>query len=164
MHHPTSTIRPARRSTARNAVVAAGLLLGLALAGCGGAAATSSVSTPTQTASSAPNTITLNEWAVAVPAATVKPGTYTYTVTNTGNTVHELLVFRSKLEPSGYPMKSGGIDEEGAAITKISDGDNLAAGASQQRTVDLTQPGTYLFTCNLPSHFAQGMEAVVTVA
>lgn len=163
-HHPTSRIRLTRTSTARNAMGAAGCLLGLALAGCGGASATSSVSMPTQSASTAPNTITLNEWTVGVPSVTVKPSSNTYTVTNTGSIPHELLVFRSNLAPSAYPMKDGGIDEEGASITKISDGDNLAAGASQRRTVDLTQPGKYLFVCNLPSHFMMGMYAVVTVA
>jgi uncharacterized cupredoxin-like copper-binding protein len=164
MQRSTSIIRLARTGTARRVAVALGLLVGTALAGCGSAPTASNASTPNPTTAAAPNTITLSEWAVLVPSTSIKPGTYTYTITNTGATPHELLVFQSSLSASSYPMKAGNIDEEGAGISKISDGDNLAPGASQQRTVDLTHPGIYLFTCNLPSHFMQGMETMVTVA
>jgi uncharacterized cupredoxin-like copper-binding protein len=33
---------------------------------------------------------------------------------------------------------------------------------TQARTIDLT-PGKYLFVCNIPGHFKQGMYTVVTV-
>ncbi len=36
-------------------------------------------------------------------------------------------------------------------------------GRHSRETVDLTQPGTYLFVCNLPGHFKTGMYRVVTV-
>ncbi len=86
------------------------------------------------------------------------------TIMNSGQEPHELLVFRSDLEVSKYPTTDGDITEDGAGISKISDGDNIAPGQAQQRTVDLTQPGKYLFVCNLPGHFKKGMYTVVTVA
>ena len=129
------------------------VVLASGLAACGGG-----------TAQPAANTVSLNDWTIKTPAQ-VKPGTYTYTITNkSGQTTHELLVFRSDLAPAAYPMTGGNIAEDGDGITKISDGEDNARGQTQQRTVDLTQPGRYLFVCNLPAHFGQGMYTVVTVA
>jgi len=107
--------------------------------------------------------VSLSEFKVAPAATTIAAGNVTLNIANAGTVQHELLVFRSDLAPSAYPKESGDIDEEGQGIVKVSDGDNLDPGATQTRTVDLTQPGTYLFVCNLPGHFAAGMYQVVTV-
>ncbi len=107
--------------------------------------------------------VTLSEWKVDVPV-TMHTGKATLDIVNTGTIQHELLVFKSDLPLAQYPLQAtGAINEEGAGITKVSDGDDLDAGASQARTVDLTQPGTSLVVCNLPAHFHQGMFTVVTV-
>jgi uncharacterized cupredoxin-like copper-binding protein len=110
-----------------------------------------------------PGPVTLSEFRVRPAATTVAAGKVTFQITNVGGIQHELLVFRADLAPSAYPLKDGDIDEEATNITKVSDGDNIDPGASQSRTVDLTQPGTYLFVCNLPGHFKAGMYQVVTV-
>jgi uncharacterized cupredoxin-like copper-binding protein len=105
----------------------------------------------------------LSEWRVAVPS-TIKAGTINLETANFGTIQHELLVFKSDLPPSGFPVDaSGDIVEDGAGINLVSDGDNLDPGTTQARTVDLTQPGTYLFVCNIPGHFKAGMFSVVTV-
>lgn len=89
----------------------------------------------------------------------------TFTISNSGTTPHELLVFKSDLAPSAYPTNSAkGIDEEATGVTLVSDGDNIDPGGSQTRTVDLTVPGTYLFVCNIPGHFMEGMYTVVVVS
>ena len=76
---------------------------------------------------------------------------------------HELLLFRSNLNPSAYPTDpAGDIIEDGAGVTLVSDGDNIDPSGTQTRTVDLT-PGPYLFVCNIAGHFKQGMFTVVTV-
>jgi uncharacterized cupredoxin-like copper-binding protein len=164
------TVRLRRAGTAAGGVI----LVAAALSACGGsnappfvAAATVAAATPAAT-TAAPAVVTaqrvaLSEWKVDVPA-TMRAGQVTFDVTNAGAAVHELLVFRSTLTPAQYPRESSGaIAEDGAGITKVSDGDNLDPGKSQSRTVDLTVPGTYLFVCNLPAHFQQGMFTVVTV-
>jgi uncharacterized cupredoxin-like copper-binding protein len=110
-----------------------------------------------------PGPVLLSDFAVRPAATTVAAGNVTFQITNTGKAQHELLVFRSNLQPSAYPLKDGNIDEEGAGIAKVSDGDNLGPGNVQTRSVDLSQPGTYLFVCNLPGHFRLGMYRVVTV-
>jgi uncharacterized cupredoxin-like copper-binding protein len=160
--------------------------LGLVMAGCGKistptgavtngspttaapAASTTTVATPTATPAaageSAPNPITLKEFKVGLPSTTVAPATYTVNITNAGTVQHELLVFRSDLSPDKFPLDStGDIQEDGPGITKISDGDNIDPGKSQARTIDLNKPGSYVFVCNLPGHFRQGMFTQVTV-
>jgi len=109
-----------------------------------------------------PIEVSLSEFKVGVPA-TVAAGQVTLNIRNDGTVPHELLVFKSALPVSQYPRAQGGIDEEGAGITNISDGDNLDPAGTQARTVDLSTPGTYVFVCNLPGHFAAGMYTTVVV-
>ncbi len=110
-----------------------------------------------------PVAVTLSDMQVQSGSTTIAAGNVTFRITNTGSMQHELLVFRSDLAPADYPMKDGNINEDGPGITKVSDGDNLNPGTSQNRVVDLTQPGTYMLVCNLPGHFKMGMYRVITV-
>ena len=106
--------------------------------------------------------IGLSEWKVVV-ASSIKSGTTDFTIVNNGADPHELLIFKSDLAPAAYPTDAAGdIQEEGPGVTLVSDGENIDPGGSQARSVDLA-PGTYLFLCNIPGHFKQGMFAVVTV-
>jgi uncharacterized cupredoxin-like copper-binding protein len=105
----------------------------------------------------------LSEWHVAVPT-TIKAGTVNLEAANFGTIQHELLVFKSDLPASAFPVDaSGDIIEDGPGITLVSDGDNIDPGKTQTRTVDLTRPGSYLFVCNIPGHFKAGMFSAVTV-
>jgi uncharacterized cupredoxin-like copper-binding protein len=107
--------------------------------------------------------ISLTEWKVVVNG-TIKSGTTDLTIKDVGVAAHEFLVFKSDLDPSAYPTdKDGNIEEEGAGVELVSDGENIDPGGSQTRTIDL-EPGKYLFVCNIPGHFKQGMYTVVTVA
>ncbi len=106
--------------------------------------------------------ISLYEWKVIV-ASTIKSGTSTFKISNFGTAPHELLMFKSDLDPSAYPTNAAGdIEEDGAGVTLVSDGENIDPGGSQERAVDLA-PGTYLFVCNIPGHFKEGMFTVVKV-
>ncbi len=105
----------------------------------------------------------LSEWHIAAPA-TIRAGTVNLEAANFGTIQHELLVFKSDLAPSAYPVdKNGRIVEDGPGIALVSDAENIDPGKTQARTVDLSQPGTYLFVCNIPGHFKAGMFSVVTV-
>ena len=110
-----------------------------------------------------PVDVTLTEYHVGFAQTTLAPGKYSFRITNGGQKEHELLVFQSELAPSAYPMKDGDIDEEGPGVNLLSDGDNIKPGHSQERTVDLSAPGTYLLVCNIPGHFRLGMVQQVTV-
>ena len=108
-------------------------------------------------------TVTLTEWKVAVAGA-IKAGKSDLKIENVGVAQHELLIFKSKLAPSAYPTDAAGdIKEEGAGVSLVSDGDNIDPQGSQIRSIDLA-PGTYLFVCNIPGHFKQGMFTTVTVS
>ncbi len=129
-------------------------------------AAAPSAAAPSAAAPSAPSgvqSVGLSEWKV-VMASTMKAGQVNFAITNAGTAPHELLVFKSDLAVTAYPKDSAGsIVEDGPGVTLVSDGDNIEPSGSQARTVDLTVPGTYLFVCNIPGHFQQGMFTVVTV-
>jgi hypothetical protein len=125
---------------------------------------------PTSGSSAAPigvpatgTAIYVSEWSVGLPTSMVA-GQANFAITNIGTIQHELLVFKSALPPSAFPVdKDGNIIEDGPGITLVSDGDNIDPGKTQARTVDLTQPGTYLFVCNIPGHFKAGLFSDVTV-
>ena len=122
-------------------------------------ASSAAVSAPSASGAS----VSLTEWSVTV-SGTIKSGKTALRITNVGVAPHELLVFKSDRDPSAYPTDAAGdIKEEGAGVTLVSDGDNIDPGGSQARTVTLA-PGKYLFVCNIPGHFKQGMFSVVTVA
>ena len=172
-HAPLERVRPRaiRFDSCRVRCVLATLavLFSLIAVGCGSSASTApgsaltTSSTTAATPAASPGPVTLSEFKVQTAATTVAAGKVTFQISNAGKVQHELLVFKSDLAPSAYPLKDGNIDEEGPGITKVSDGDNLDPGATQTRTVDLSQAGTYLFVCNLPGHFKAGMYQVVTV-
>lgn len=117
--------------------------------------------TPSEAAAVSP-TVTLNEWSVTV-AGTIKAGKMKFTAMNTGVAAHELLIFKSDLAASAYPLdKSGNIIEDGSGVSLVSDAENIDPAGSQVRSINLT-PGKYLFLCNIPGHFKAGMFTVVTV-
>jgi uncharacterized cupredoxin-like copper-binding protein len=117
---------------------------------------------PSAAPSAPPNTITLSEWKVGLPS-TIKAAKITFTINNTGAAEHELIAFRSKLDPLSFPQVKGDVDESGKGIVQVTDGEDISVGGTQARTIDLTTPGTYVFMCNIPGHFHLGMYAVVTV-
>ncbi|MDQ1392911.1 MAG: hypothetical protein QOF30_1888 [Acidimicrobiaceae bacterium] len=107
--------------------------------------------------------VTLSDMKVTPSSVSVPAGKYTVTINNAGMMTHELLVFHTDIAPADLPIGPDGKVNEDAPGFKISDGDDLDPGASQSRVIDLSQPGTYLFVCNLPGHFAAGMHSTVTV-
>lgn len=133
------------------------------------AVASPSAATPSASAlavaspSAAANTIQLSEWKVAMPTE-IKAGMVTFTITNIGAVPHELIGFRSALDPVAYPrQKDGDVNEEDKGIVSATDGENIDPAGTQTRTIDLTTPGRYVFMCNIAGHFVQGMYVVVNV-
>jgi uncharacterized cupredoxin-like copper-binding protein len=137
-------------------------LLVVALAACGSSTVSNSAPGSSDTPQSS-EPIKLTDFKVDVRPALAAQQT-TFRISNDGGQQHELLVFMTHLDPSQFPTEtSGDMKEDGAGVTKVSDGDNLDPGKSQTRTVDLTKPGKYVFVCNLPGHFKLGMYTTVTV-
>lgn len=110
--------------------------------------------------------LTVADFKVSAPSRQLTAGAKKFEITNKGGTQHELLVFHpdAGIDPRHLPLgDDGNIVEDAPGVNLISDGDNIDPGQSQSRDVDLSVPGTYVFVCNLPQHYGQGMSVVVTV-
>jgi uncharacterized cupredoxin-like copper-binding protein len=109
----------------------------------------------------APTITALADYSISLSATPVHIGTNVFVIQNGGSQEHELVVFKIDQPVADLARTpDGNLDEE--VLTSVSDGDNLQPGTDQTRLVNLTEPGSYLFVCNLPGHFARGMYTVVT--
>jgi len=125
--------------------------LTFALAACGGGSSSGS-STPTPASggqpvtasggSGAPVDVTLADFSITVAGGTkLKPGTYTFNVTNSG--------------PSGHNLTIEGPGVDNQATPTFTSG-------TQSLTLTL-EKGSYELFCSVPGHKEAGMDLVVTV-
>jgi uncharacterized cupredoxin-like copper-binding protein len=118
-------------------------VLMLALAGCGGDENDSGGGTTTTAAPGTPVTMSLVDFALEPKTVQLDaPGTYTFMVTNSGQTSHAL------------EIDGNGVEEET---------DTLSPGDSGEVTVELTA-GEYELYCPIDGHRANGMEGTLVVA
>jgi uncharacterized cupredoxin-like copper-binding protein len=118
-------------------------VLMLALAGCGGDENDSGGGTTTTAAPGTPVTMSLVDFALEPKTVQLDaPGTYTFMVTNNGQTSHAL------------EIDGNGVEEET---------DTLSPGDSGEVTVELTA-GEYELYCPIDGHRANGMEGTLVVA
>jgi plastocyanin len=148
-----------------SATTAAGLL-----AGCGSDSNSSSgdgASTPTQPAAETSNavsaadgkvTVDANEYAFDPKAITAKPGKLEITLDNKGKIPHELVVLKTDEAPGSLKISGGRVSED-ASIGEVSE---IDGGGSKSATVDV-QPGKYVYVCNIPGHYGDGMRGQITV-
>ncbi|MDP9329976.1 MAG: cupredoxin domain-containing protein [Actinomycetota bacterium] len=149
--------------------VAAVLSAIFVLAACSSDNSTAGGTTPPPTSPAAADgtvSVLLSQWSVAPSASSAPAGSITFSVTNEGTMIHEFVVERTDTLAADIPVKSfegeaDRIDEDTAGTNDGETGD-MAAGATQSLTVDL-KPGHYVFFCNLPGHYAQGMHLDFTV-
>jgi uncharacterized cupredoxin-like copper-binding protein len=119
-------------------------VLTLALAGCGGDGDDSAGGTTTSAAATGtPVTMSLVDFALEPKTVQLdSAGTYTFMVTNDGQTTHAL------------EIEGNGVEEET---------DTLSPGDSGEVTVELAA-GEYELYCPIDGHRAQGMEGTLVVA
>lgn len=109
-------------------------------------------------------TVTVKQWSVTLNKASFAPGKYRFAIKNEGSIPHELIAVRTDLPIADLPMTAtGDVNEDDPALPNVTDGDDIAVGATQMRVINLSTPGTYIFMCNLPGHFKSGMHEVITV-
>src|SRR5437868_5786362 len=99
------------RRTTRYLVISVALASVLVLTGCGD--------------KHAKVTTTLREWRIELSRTTFAVARrYDFKITNRGTTEHELIAFKTDLAPGALPRNPrGDVDEEGAGLTKVSDGE-----------------------------------------
>jgi plastocyanin len=116
----------------------------LALAGCGGDGNDSGGGATTSAAAAGtPVTMSLVDFALEPKTVQLDaPGTYTFMVTNNGQTSHAL------------EIEGNGVEDET---------DTLSPGDSGEVTVELAA-GEYELYCPIDSHRANGMEGTLVVA
>jgi uncharacterized cupredoxin-like copper-binding protein len=157
----------------------AALVAALSVAGCGGGGGgdtSSTASTAAEEESPATNTggtgggrsleIKMGDYFFSPSAVTAKSGKTAIEAPNEGTVEHELVVFKTNLNPAKLPTESnGGVDEE--KLDEIAEGEgevsDVAAGETKSGNFDLA-PGKYVIFCNLPGHYAQGMYGALTVS
>ena len=95
--------------------------------------------------------------------ATTEAGSVTITAPNVGEVEHELVLFKSDLDPAKLPTASNGeVDEDKLAEEAEEAGELEAeAGETAEGDFELTS-GAYVMFCNLPGHYKQGMYGSLT--
>lgn len=143
----------------------------LALAACSSPAGSNSSAAPSS-GNGQTVKVTLTEWAVVIDETSAPAGSVTFEVTNAGTQFkHEFVVIKTELDPADLPADATGkVDEAGAGIEFIGEVEELAIGASQTGSFDLTA-GKYVLICNIveaggdhQSHYNEGMRVAFTVS
>jgi uncharacterized cupredoxin-like copper-binding protein len=142
----------------------------LLAAACSSSNDASSPSTTESTGTAAAGgtvSVSLNQWTITPTATTVPAGSVTFDVANDGTVTHEFVVLQTDTPAAEIPIESfegeqDRIDEDTAG-TNVGETGDMEAGATQTLTLDLA-PGHYVFVCNLPGHYGQGMHTDFTVA
>lgn len=108
--------------------------------------------------------VTVSDFRVE-PAETSAPaGELTFDITNDAEQTHEFVIFKTDLAPDALPVgDDGDVDEEGEGVEHIDEIEDITGGSTQSLTVSL-DAGNYVFICNLPGHYDQGMHAAFTVS
>jgi uncharacterized cupredoxin-like copper-binding protein len=151
-----------------SSLVALSAVAGVLASGCGGDDGTTATNAETE-AAAAPTAqsieIKMGEFFFDPKNATAKVGPTTIEAPNIGQTEHELVLFKSDMNPANLPTEgNGAVDEE--KLDKVAEeaGEipDVEAGESKSEEFELT-PGKYVMFCNLPGHYAAGMYGTLTV-
>jgi uncharacterized cupredoxin-like copper-binding protein len=129
------------------------------------ATAPPSSTAPPSVAPSHDVSVSLNQWSVT-PSTAPASGSVTFTVTNDGTVPHEFVVLKTNTPAADIPVgefegESERINEDTAG-TNVGETGDMKPGATKTITIDLA-PGHYVFFCNLPAHYQEGMHVDVTV-
>lgn len=150
--------------------------IGLIAAGCGsGSDDSDSSATSTEATAEAAGgggasggktvEIKMGDYFFSPADATAEAGPTVIEAPNEGSVEHELVVFKSNMDPAKLPIEANGeVNEEKMDKIAESAGEiaDVEAGDTKTGNFELT-PGKYVIFCNLPGHYAQGMYGTLTV-
>ena len=147
-------------------------LAAIALAGCGNDSGTTTTTASQATAASgggggqATIAIKMGEFYFSPSDVTAKAGPTTIEAPNEGAAEHEMVLFKTNMDPAKLPTEaSGEVNEEKMDKVAESAGEiaDVEGGETKSGQFELT-PGKYVMFCNLPGHYAQGMYGTLTVS
>jgi uncharacterized cupredoxin-like copper-binding protein len=107
----------------------------------------------------------MSEWKITgVAGGAIQPaaaGTVEVQARNKGQSSHQLVIIKTNTDPAHLPTNDTQVNEAaaGEVMGKI---DAIAGGATKSGTFTL-DAGTYVFICNIPTHYQLGMHAALTV-
>ena len=108
--------------------------------------------------------VTEADFTVTPAETSAAAGELTFDITNDAEQTHEFVIFKTDLAPDALPVgDDGDVDEEGEGVEHIDEIEDITGGSTQSLTVTL-DAANYVFICNLPGHYAQGMHAAFTVS
>lgn len=107
--------------------------------------------------------VTLSEFSIITEVLEVPAGEVTFDVVNTGEDVHEVVLFKSDLDIAALPPSAvrGEVDE--AAIGEYVGGFEDVQPAALASGSLVLGPGRYILLCNLTRHYEQGMVSTLQV-
>jgi uncharacterized cupredoxin-like copper-binding protein len=104
------------------------------------------------------------DYSITLDESSAPAGEVTFDVTNEAEQPHEFVVFKTDLAADALPTDDEGlVDESGEGVELIDEIEDVEGGSTQSLTVNL-DAGSYVFICNLPGHYAQGMHASFSVS
>jgi uncharacterized cupredoxin-like copper-binding protein len=106
--------------------------------------------------------VTLDEFTIKPEMQQVPAGDVTFDVQNSGEDVHELIVFKSDLDEKSLPPGAKDEVDENAVGEYIGGFEDVQSGDSANGTLVLA-PGRYILLCNIAKHYGNGMVTTLQV-
>lgn len=165
----TAAPSPRPRVRRRLVLLAVPAAIAVLVAGCGssdksGSSADATTTTPASASTAAVAatggkiTVDTTEYAFAPKTITAKAGKLKVTLVNKGKIPHELVVLKSAAAADALKVTGGRVSEK----TSVGEVSETNAGVAKSAKLDL-KPGTYVYVCNIPGHYADGMYGTLTV-
>lgn len=112
--------------------------------------------------------VAIKEWKFEPTRTSAPAGKVTFTATNNGKEVHELVLFQTDLAPGDLPTdEDGAVDERGEGLTPVDEVEDVKPGKTKSFTVNL-KPGKYVMACNVVEdgevHYEHKMYRAFTVS
>lgn len=108
--------------------------------------------------------VTLADFTITLDESSAAAGDLTFDVSNDAEQTHEFVIFKTDLAEDQLPTdEDGNVDETGEGVELIDEIEDIEAGANESLTANLAA-GSYVFICNLPGHYGQGMHTSFTAS
>jgi uncharacterized cupredoxin-like copper-binding protein len=108
--------------------------------------------------------VTLADFTITPEESSASAGELTFDVTNDAEQTHEFVIFKTDLAADALPTDDEGlVDESGDGVELVDEIEDIEAGSTQSLTATL-DAANYVFICNLPGHYTQGMHTSFTVS